>query len=303
MEANEQLVNFCKEHQIICLTNQSMKDYTSFEIGGNAKVMVKPSSIEQIQQVMRFCQSADLNPLIIGNGSDLLVCDEGISRPIVQIGSLFSNIRIENGNQLVCEAGVSLAKACTFAWQHSLTGMEFAYGIPGNVGGAVYMNAGAYGGEMKDIASCVKHVTLSGEIETLCGDACDFGYRHSAYTDNSYCIAEVRFQLSAGDSDKIRAKMDELMNRRKSKQPLEYPSAGSTFKRPVGDYASALIDRCGLKGRCVGGAMVSEKHAGFLINYNQATCADVLALVKIVQDEVKEKTGYALECEIKHITD
>ncbi|WP_312644456.1 UDP-N-acetylmuramate dehydrogenase [Hydrogenoanaerobacterium sp.] len=302
MGTNEQLVEFCKEHQITCLTNQPMKEYTSFEIGGDAKVMVKPSSIVQIQQVLRFCNTAGVTPLIIGNGSDLLVCDEGIARPVIQVGGAFSGIRIENGDQLVCEAGVTLAKACTFAWEHSLTGMEFAYGIPGNVGGAVYMNAGAYGGEMKDIVACVTHVTMAGEVETICGDACNFGYRHSAYTDNGCCIAEVRFQLSVGDATEIRAKMDDLMNRRVTKQPLEFPSGGSTFKRPVGDYASALIDRCGLKGRRVGGAMVSEKHAGFLINYDHATCADVLALVKVVQDEVKEKTGFELECEIKHIT-
>lgn len=299
--SNQGLIRFCGDYGITCFTNQPMSAYTSFEIGGAAEVLVKPASTEQIAQVMRYLTEQGVQPLIIGNGSDLLVCDEGIVQPVLHIGAQLGGIWLEEGNQVVCAAGVPLAKLCAFARNHALTGLEFAFGIPGNVGGAVYMNAGAYGGEMKDVVAQVMHVTPQGDTQTIAGEQCSFAYRHSIYAENGCCIAQVRFQLAKGDIAAIRAQMDDLMNRRKTKQPLEYPSAGSTFKRPAGGYASELIDRCGLKGRQVGGAMVSEKHAGFVINYNHATCADVLALVRVVQDEVRKQTGTALECEIKII--
>lgn len=301
MSIDERMVRFCKEHQITCLTNQPMRDYTSFRIGGPAKVFMEPSSVEQISLVMRFCSEHGIVPLMIGNGSDLLVCDEGIDRPVMRLGAAFASIRLESTDQIVCSAGVPLKKLCMFALENGLTGLEFAYGIPGNVGGAVYMNAGAYGGEMKDVVAEVTHVTMSGDVAVITGEECDFSYRHSVYTENGACIAWVRYQLAKGDTAEISARMEDLMNRRKTKQPLEYPSAGSTFKRPVGGYASELIDRCGLKGRRVGGAMVSEKHAGFVINYDHATCKDVLTLVAAVQDEVRRQTGFELECEIKII--
>ncbi|MBC8546660.1 UDP-N-acetylmuramate dehydrogenase [Clostridiaceae bacterium NSJ-31] len=301
MLTTSQLEQICAAAGIPMLAGQPMSEFTTFRIGGPAELILQPDSIEQLAGAMRACKEEGVRPLLMGNGSDLLVCDEGIRRPVIQLGRQFARMWVEDGDQLVCEAGASLAKVCTFAWENALTGLEFAYGIPGNVGGAVYMNAGAYGGEIKDVVACVTHVTPEGEVETICGEACDFGYRHSAYTDNGCCIAEVRFQLQRGDPAVIRARMDDLMERRRSKQPLEYPSAGSTFKRPVGGYASALIDQCGLKGRRVGGAMVSEKHAGFLINYDHATCADMLELIRVVQEEVKKQTGFELECEIKHI--
>ena len=291
---------FCREEGITCLEGAPMKEYTSFHIGGPAAVLAKPAGTIQISRVMRYCNQNGLEPLIIGNGSDLLVSDAGIKRPVVQIGPELADMRLWVGG-VCCTAGVSLAALCVFAQRNSLTGLEFAYGIPGNVGGAVFMNAGAYGGEMKDVVERVTFVTKNGEIQTVSGPECEFSYRHSIFTENSGCITEVCFRLQPGDGAAIRARMDELMARRKEKQPLEYPSAGSTFKRPVGGYASELIDRCGLKGLRVGGAMVSEKHAGFLINYDNATCADVLALVKCVQDAVKAQTGFALECEMKYV--
>lgn len=299
--SNQGLIRFCEESGITCLINQPMCAYTSFEIGGAAEVLVKPDSVEQIAQVMRYLTGQGVQPLMIGNGSDLLVCDAGIQQPVIHIGAQLGGVWLEGNDQIVCAAGIPLAKLCAFARDHALTGLEFAFGIPGNVGGAVYMNAGAYGGEMKDVVAQVTHVTPQGTTETVVGQQCGFSYRHSIYAENGCCIAQVRFQLAKGDSAAIRAQMEDLMNRRKTKQPLEYPSAGSTFKRPAGGYASELIDRCGLKGRQVGGAMVSEKHAGFVINYNHATCADVLALVRVVQDEVRRQTGTALECEIKII--
>ncbi|MBQ6626623.1 MAG: UDP-N-acetylmuramate dehydrogenase, partial [Ruminococcus sp.] len=189
----------------------------------------------------------------------------------------------------------------TFAQTNSLAGLEFAYGIPGSVGGAVYMNAGAYGGEMKDVVTSVTHLTQDGDIVTLPLDELDFSYRHSVYKENNSIILSATIELKPGDKDEIKALMDDILNRRKTKQPLEYPSAGSVFKRPEGNFAGTLIEQCGLKGKTIGGAQVSEKHAGFIINVGGATCDDVLNLVKFVQETVQRETGYFLEREIIHI--
>ena len=292
---------FCTENGIACTENEPMSAYTSFRIGGPAAVLSQPSTPQQVCAAMRFCTESGLTPLIIGNGSDLLVSDNGVSRPVIQLGAALSGMELAPDGRIRCQAGASLAALCVFAQKNGLTGLEFAYGIPGNVGGAVYMNAGAYGGEMKDVVESVTYATPEGELAVLPAAACDFSYRHSAFAENGGCIVEVTVALAEGDKEQIRTRMEELMGRRREKQPLEYPSAGSTFKRPVGGYASALIDECGLKGLRVGGAMVSEKHAGFLINYENATCADVLALVEQVQRIVREKTGFSLECEIKYV--
>lgn len=300
MKPTAQLAALCGGDNIPHVTGEPMKNYTTFKIGGKAELIIKPASVEQLQRVLSLCHSAGVTPLIVGNGSDLLVCDAGISRPVIQIGSAMAGMRVD-GEKLTCGAGASLAKLCTFAAENSFTGLEFAYGIPGNVGGAVYMDAGAYGGEMKDVVCEVFAVSPQGELKSFTTAECDFSYRHSVFAQNGYCITAVSFMLKRGEKTAVKARMSELMQRRTDKQPLEYPSAGSTFKRPEGGYASELIDRCGLKGRRFGGAMVSEKHAGFLINYENATCADMLALIKLVQDEVREKTGFSLECEIKYI--
>jgi UDP-N-acetylmuramate dehydrogenase len=242
--------------------------------------------------------------VVLGNGSNVLVRDKGFPGAIVSTLGNFKKLELSGKAEISCGAGISIAELCEFAAENALTGLEFAYGIPGSAGGAVYMNAGAYGGEMRDVVRGVKYLDEDVRFQEISGAALDFSYRRSAFTGRNRVITEVRFssdKIKKGDPLEIRAKMDDLMARRKSKQPLEFPSAGSAFKRPEGAYASALIDRCGLKGLRVGGAQVSEKHAGFIINAGGATCADVQNLIKLIQETVKNKTGFDLECEIKII--
>ena len=236
----------------------------------------------------------------MGNGSNLLVKDCGIDGVVIKMTSFTQDIEVD-GNTIRCKAGTSLTKLCMTAYENSLTGLEFAYGIPGTVGGAVYMNAGAYGGEIKDVITSVCHINPDMECETFTADKLDLGYRTSFYAKNEgYIITDAEFELKKGDKTEIKAKMDDLMGRRKDKQPLEFPSAGSTFKRPEGYFAGALIEQCGLKGYTVGGAQVSEKHAGFVIN-KDGTASDILELIDYVRNTVREKTGVELEPEVKII--
>lgn len=276
-----------------------MKHYTTFQIGGNAELLIKPRDVDALSQIIEYCYDNQIHYLLLGKGSNVLIPDEGIDGAVILLRGNFSGVELQDETILCCLAGTPLARVCYVAYCHGLTGMEFAWGIPGTIGGAAYMNAGAYGGEMRDVIECCEHITREGKIGTLCGEDLDLSYRHSAYTDNGYCITKVIIRLKKGDKQKIRSRMDDLMNRRRTKQPLEYPSAGSTFKRPKGAYASALIDECGLKGFTHHGAQVSEKHAGFVINQNGATAKDVLELIHIVQDVVYKKTGFRLECEVK----
>lgn len=280
---------------------EPLSRHTTFKIGGNAQMFVIVNNIEQLSAVLSACKQHDIPLFILGKGSNLLISDNGMSGVVLTLDGEFKNISVKE-NKITCGAGVNLSKLCTTALSNSLSGLEFAYGIPGSVGGAVYMNAGAYGGEMKDVVESVTHITKDGEIKTLSKDELDFSYRHSVYKDTGDIILSATFALSNAHECDIKDKMDDFMNRRKSKQPLEYPSAGSVFKRPQGNYAGTLIEQCGLKGTSVGGASVSQKHAGFIINTGGATCKDVLDLVKLVQDTVKEKTGYFLEREIIHIS-
>ena len=238
--------------------------------------------------------------MLIGNGSNLLINDDGIKGAVIRLDGDFKNITI-NGEEITAGAGASLTKLCVDAYKASLTGLEFGYGIPGSVGGAAYMNAGAYGGEMKDVILSCTHLDKDLNVGEFSLDELDLSYRHSAYMKDEYIILSVKLKLAKGDSIAIKAKMDLLMQKRMDKQPLEYPSAGSVFKRPEGAFAAALIEECGLKGRSVGDAQVSEKHSGFIVNKGGATCQDVLDLVKIVQDEVKAKTGFELHREIIYI--
>lgn len=277
----------------------SMRDYTTFKIGGACERFVEPENAEQVAGIMAFCREYKVPLYLLGNGSNLLVSDDGLPGCVLHLGNRFARIVLEDEHTICCEAGASLAKACVFAQEHGLAGMEFAYGIPGSVGGAAYMNAGAYGGEVKDVIVSCEHIDGDGTFGCFTGGGLDFSYRHSAYSGSDKCITHVRFRLEPGNPAEIRARMDDYMGRRKAKQPLEYPSAGSTFKRPAGGYASALIDQCGLKGFSVGGARVSEKHAGFVINGNDARCSDVLELIRRVSEIVKEKTGFILEPEVK----
>ncbi len=272
--------------------------YTSFKIGGNCKYLVKPNGFTQLQHVIIAFQESNIPYYFLGNGSNVLVSDDGYNGAIILLSNI-ANITLLDNQRIECEAGVTLTKLCHFAYEHSLSGLEFAFGIPGTVGGAVYMNAGAYDGEMKDVIESCTYLDENNQIKTIYNKDMDFSYRHSIFTNTKCCILKTVFKLDIHSKSEIKAKMDDFITRRKTKQPLEYPSAGSTFKRPVGNYASALIEQCGLKGYTVGGAMVSTKHSGFVINAGNATCKDVLTLVEDIKKTVLEKTGCLLECEIK----
>lgn len=279
---------------------EPMTRRTTFGIGGPA-LLLRPRSRAELQAAMTLCREAGEEPFILGRGSNLLVSDSGISRPVIQLDGDFTAITRE-GNTLRCGAGASLIAVCRAAAENSLSGIEWGYGIPGSLGGGVYMNAGAYGGEMKDILTEVTFLDEAGEYRTLPAAELSLSYRHSIFEERpGTVIVEAVLTLTPGDLAAIRAAMEDYMSRRREKQPLEYGSAGSTFKRPVGNYASALVDQCGLKGLSVGGAEVSRKHAGFIINRGGATAADVRELIAEVQRIVREKTGYTLECEIKYI--
>lgn len=282
--------------------NEPMKNHTSLKIGGNAEIAVFPSSSLQVAQIVEFAHNNKLDLTVLGKGSNVLVSDSGLSGIVMLLDKL-DNIQYlgeQNGKHIVfAQAGASLTRLCRTALEHSLTGLEFAFGIPGSCGGAAFMNAGAYGGEMKDVLQKCTHVARDGSQGELSGNDLDLSYRHSAYSNNGCIITGVFVALEKGNSDEIRSKMDDLMNRRKTKQPLEFPSAGSTFKRPEGYFAGQLIEECGLKGKSVGGAMVSEKHAGFLINADGATCEDFLSLVELVKKTIKKEKNVDLEMEIR----
>ena len=231
----------------------------------------------------------------------MLCDDKGFGGIVFHVGNDFSEIKLHENGVIEVEAGCSLIKLCKFALDNSLTGLEFAYGIPGTVGGAIYMNAGAYGGEIKDVLQSAEFIDLNGEASTYLIDQMNLSYRHSIFQSNNYIITKGIFQLKKGNKADIEAKMADLMNRRKTKQPLEYPNAGSTFKRPEGQFAGKLIQDCGLKGYTFGGAMVSEKHSGFVINYDNATSDDVKKVIEHVQKTVLDQTGYFLDCEVRII--
>ena len=296
------LTSLCQNLECEYILNALMKDYTTFQIGGPCDILVRPYDEGQVAALIQFCAVNGIRWQVIGNGSNLLAPDGGVSGVVIQIGSNFSYTRksLKEG-EIICAAGASLSAAAAFAQKEGLTGLEFAWGIPGNVGGALFMNAGAYGGEMKDIVVSADYVDGMGNARTIGFSEMQFGYRHSVFSDKDWCITKVKMQLRPGDPAEIRRTMENLMERRKSKQPLEYPSAGSVFKRPEGNYAGALIEQCGLKGRRVGGAQVSEKHAGFIVNLGDASSRDVARLIREIQNTVEEQTGYRLECELRQL--
>lgn len=294
-----QLIKELENRKIEFVENEPMSKHTTFKIGGNARLMVMPESEEEIAFIVKKCNELDVRYLTVGNGSNLLVSDKGIDACVILLGKGFDEIRLIDDTTVFAEAGAMLIKVCTFALENGLSGLEFAYGIPGSCGGAAFMNAGAYGGEMKDVLYRCDHITKSGEKGCLEGDDLKLSYRHSAYYDNGCIVTGLYLKLKKGDREEIKAKMQDLMSRRHDKQPLEFPSAGSTFKRPEGYFAGALIEECGLKGMSVGGAQVSTKHAGFVINKGGATCSDVLELCRKVSQTVETEKGVRLEMEIR----
>ena len=277
---------------------EPLSRHTTFKIGGSADVYIKVKNYSQLTSVLHECRESDVDYLILGNGSNVLASDDGYRGVVIRLDGDFRKISLLDDTTVYCGAGATLASLCKFALNNGLSGLEFAWGIPGTVGGAVFMNAGAYGGEMKDVTYCVSHVDKSGNLGRTDRDDLQMGYRTSVYRSNGCIITGVTLRLQKGVPEDIRAKMDDFLGRRSDKQPLEFPSAGSVFKRPEGAFAGALIEQCGLKGKCHGGAQVSEKHAGFIINKSNATAHDVKSLIREVQTEVADKTGYTLECEL-----
>lgn len=281
--------------------NEPMSRFTTFKIGGNAQLLVSVQDISALKAILKQCSKEEVPVFVLGKGSNLLVSDNGIEGVVIKLDGGFNTITLVDDDTIYCGAAVSLAKLCRFASDNGLSGLEFAWGIPGSAGGAAYMNAGAYGGEMKDVLISCNHITKNGEYGSLSADELDLSYRHSAYADNDYIITGISVRLKKDSKAEIEKRMNDYMNRRKDKQPLEYPSAGSVFKRPEGYFAGKLIQDSGLKGASVGGAMVSEKHAGFIVNTGNATCNDVLSLIEHIKTTVKKNFGVELECEVKPI--
>ena len=294
-----ELKTFLDKHDIPYMENACMAGYTSFRTGGNASLLILPDSMEKILALLRE-QLSDY--IVLGSCSNILVSDEGVKTPVILLQNNFSDIYMEDG-KIHALAGARLSTLANFAISNSLRGLEFAGGIPGSVGGGVFMNAGAYGGELKDCIKEVHAADLKGELHVFNNEECDFSYRHSRFSQGDLIVLKAVFSLEEGIASESAEILRELNRRRKEKQPLEYPSAGSTFKRPAGYYAGALIESSGLKGTKIGGAEVSEKHAGFIINSGDATSRDIYELIKYVQKVVYEKHGVKMEPEVRFIGD
>lgn len=294
------LIDEIEENRVY--TKEPMKNHTTFRVGGEADYFVLPKTKEEVKTIVALCHEMDMQYYILGNGSNLLVGDKGYRGVIIQIYKEMNSIEVQ-GNRIKVQAGALLSRIGNAALNAGLTGFEFAAGIPGTMGGAVVMNAGAYGGEMKDVIEDVTVITPEGELLTLKNEELELGYRTSVIAKKDYIVLEATLLLEKGNVDDIKARMDELRVQRTTKQPLEYPSAGSTFKRPEGYFAGKLIQDAGLRGFQVGGAQVSEKHCGFVINKDNATAADIVALMNQVSAIVKEKFGVELEPEVKRLGD
>ncbi len=295
---NRDLANYLSENfSERVLFDESMEKHTSFRTGGPASCFVSVDTEEELAELLKRCASSGQRYFVMGNGSNVLVGDKGYDGLIVHLGAGFEAVQV-NGTTIQAGAGVLLSRLAAEAMRHSLTGLEFASGIPGSLGGAVFMNAGAYDGEMKQVVTKVRAVTPEGEMLELSGDEMAFGYRTSLFKQKPYVATSVAMELREGDQTAIRGMMDDLAARRREKQPLEYPSAGSTFKRPEGHFAGKLIQDAGLRGFSVGGAQVSEKHCGFVINKGNATSKDVFDVIESVQKRVKEQFEVTLEPEV-----
>lgn len=291
-------------HQIVgednVLEGEPLSRHTTFEIGGPADLFVIPESAEEVREVIAACREAEVPYFVLGNGSDLLVSDDGYQGVIVALADGFTNVSVD-GTEMSCQAGVSLREASEMACELGLSGLEFACGIPGTIGGACFMNAGAYDGCIADVLKSVRVLMPDGSVETIAVEDLALGYRQSRVKDEGLVVLSATFALRKADPEVIRAKMDDLTERREAKQPLDKPSAGSTFKRPEGYFAGKLIMDAGLQGYQVGGAAVSKKHAGFVVNLGGATAADVRAVIAHVQDEVERQFGVRLEPEVRFL--
>ena len=285
----------CRKYKCACERNFKLAPLTTMEIGGECGLFVEPNSEECLIEVLNICRAENIQYFLLGKGSNLLI--NRYSGVIIKLGSALGGLSFE-GNRVTAGAGGSLAALCSAAAGKGLSGLESLYGIPGSVGGALYMNAGAYGAEMKDVVISARCIDQNGNIVELSAEEMKLSYRHSVFSENDFCILSVTMELTNGNEGEIRARMSEGAAKRRDKQPLEFPSCGSTFKRPEGHFAAALIEECGLKGFTIGGAQVSEKHSGFVINKGGASFEDVMALVEHIKRTVREKKGVELECEM-----
>lgn len=290
--------NLLKIENISVKFSEPMKNHTSFKIGGEAEIFICADTVNAFVSVVKLSKEENIPFFILGAGSNILVSDSGIKGAVIKLCAQESAVI---GNEITAEAGISLASLSKFAQAHLLGGLEFASGIPGTLGGAIFMNAGAYGGELKDVIKEVTYADYNGNIYTIASEDCDFGYRKSIFESGGKIILSCRLELCPADSTEISAKMNDFNSRRREKQPLNYPSAGSTFKRPDGYFAAKLIEDAGLKGASCGDAEVSQKHAGFVINKGNATAKDVLMLISHIQKTVKDKFGVDLEPEVRII--
>jgi len=293
----ETLISMTREENV--MLNKPLKSHTYTRLGGKADFFVTPETYEQVQAIVKFANNAHISFTLLGNGSNLIIKDGGIRGIVMSLNKL-KDIQI-NDTTIVAQSGAKIIDVSQQALKHHLTGLEFACGIPGSVGGALYMNAGAYGGEIKDVLASAVVVDPLGNIKTLTVDDLDLDYRTSNIPTKGYIVLEATFHLKNGNYDHIKAIMDDLTYKRETKQPLEYPSCGSVFKRPPGYYAGKLIQDSGLQGKRIGGAEVSRKHAGFIVNRNHATAGEYIALIEYVQQTVKETFGVTLEREVRII--
>lgn len=296
MSLTEQLKNILGDDCV--KVNEPMSKHTSFKVGGAAEIFAEPKDEETLQRLLSFINKEQIDHYILGKGSNMLVSDKGYKGVIISMLKFGKDSIVEN-ESITISAGRSLKELTELACENSLSGLEFAYGIPGSVGGAVFMNAGAYDGEVKQVLEKVKVMDKDGNILSLCACELDLSYRHSNVEEKGYIVLEAKFNLKKGDISDIRAKMQELMSRRIDKQPLNFPSAGSTFKRPEGHFAGKLIDDAGLRGYAIGGAQVSDKHCGFIINADKASANDIYTLIGYVKQNVKDKFGVELEPELR----
>lgn len=287
----------CAENKTALEHSVPLKQYCSMKVGGECDILVKPSCESAAAELLAVCRSSKIPFFVLGKGSNVLFSDKGFHGVVILIGNEMGGIAVE-GNKITAGAGAALNTICRTALENSLSGAENLYGIPGSAGGALYMNAGAFGSEMKDIVVSCRYIDEKGKVCEMSAEDMELGYRSSVFSKRSFVITSVTMRFNKGDKAKIKARMDEVMQRRKDKQPLEFPSCGSTFKRPKNGFAAALIEECGLKGFSIGGAQVSEKHSGFVINRGGATFEDITRVVEHIKETVLKDKGVELECEM-----